>query len=65
MQAVSEESIAHDIAAINRIEAVPTILKAVAHATGMRFAAVARGRSAHRHRAPAAARRAEIRVFQA
>lgn len=42
MQAVSEESIAHDIAAINRIEAVPTILKAVAHATGMRFAAVAR-----------------------
>ena len=42
VQAVGEESIAHDIAAINRIEAVPTILKAVTHTTGMRFAAVAR-----------------------
>ena len=42
VQAASIESIAHDIAAINRIEAVPTILKAVTHTTGMRFAAVAR-----------------------
>ena len=42
VQAVSEESIARDIAAINRIEAVPTILKAITHTTGMRFAAVAR-----------------------
>ena len=42
VQPVSEESIARDIAAINRIEAVPTILKAVTHTTGMRFAAVAR-----------------------
>ena len=42
VQAVSEESIARDIAAINRIGAVPTILKAVSHTTGMRFAAVAR-----------------------
>lgn len=42
MQAVSEELIARDIAAINRIEAVPTILRAVTHTTGMRFAAVAR-----------------------
>lgn len=42
VQAVGEELIAHDIAAINRIEAVPTILRAVTHTTGMRFAAVAR-----------------------
>ena len=42
VQAISEESIARDIAAINRIEAVPTILKTVTHTTGMRFAAVAR-----------------------
>jgi signal transduction histidine kinase len=42
VQAVSEELIARDIAAINRIEAVPTILRAVTHTTGMRFAAVAR-----------------------
>ncbi|MGH8061004.1 MAG: GAF domain-containing sensor histidine kinase [Pseudoxanthomonas sp.] len=42
VQAASSESIAHDIAAINRIEAVPTILKTVTHVTGMRFAAVAR-----------------------
>lgn len=42
MQAVSEQLIARDIAAINRIEAVPTILRAVTHTTGMRFAAVAR-----------------------
>ncbi len=42
VQAISEESIARDIAAINRIEAVPTILRAVAHATGLRFAAVVR-----------------------
>ena len=42
MQGVGEESIASDIAAINRIEAVPTILEAVTYTTGMRFAAVAR-----------------------
>lgn len=42
VQAVSEESIARDVAAVSRIEAVPTILKAVVHTTGMRFAAVAR-----------------------
>ena len=47
VQAVSEESIARDIAAINRIEAVPTILKAVTHTTGMRFAAVARVTDSH------------------
>ena len=42
VQPANEESIARDIAAISRIEAVPMILKAVTHATGMRFAAVAR-----------------------
>lgn len=47
VQAISEESIARDIAAINRIEAVPTILKAVTHTTGMRFAAVARVTDSH------------------
>src|SRR5580698_7095351 len=31
-----------DIAAVNRIEAVPTILEVVCRITGMRFAAVAR-----------------------
>ena len=47
VQAVSEESIARDIAAINRIGAVPMILKAVTHTTGMRFAAVARVTDSH------------------
>jgi signal transduction histidine kinase len=42
VQVAGEDSIARDIAAINRIQAVPMILKAVTHTTGMRFAAVAR-----------------------
>ncbi len=37
-----EQAIARDVAAIGRIDAVPTILKAVANVTGMRFTAVAR-----------------------
>jgi len=36
------ESIAHDIAAVGRISAVPSILKIICENTGMRFAAVAR-----------------------
>ena len=47
VQPTGGESIAGDIAAINRIEAVPTILKAVTHVTGMRFAAVARVTESH------------------
>jgi signal transduction histidine kinase len=47
LQAVSEASVEHDIAAINRIEAVPMILKAVTHTTGMRFAAIARVTESH------------------
>lgn len=39
---IDEAAIACDIAAINRIDAVPGILKAVADITGMRFTAVAR-----------------------
>lgn len=38
----SPESIAHDVAAVARISAVPSILKIVCANTGMRFAAVAR-----------------------
>ena len=38
----SPESIAHDVAAVGRISAVPSILKIVCSNTGMRFAAVAR-----------------------
>lgn len=38
----SPESIAHDVAAVGRISAVPSILKIVCDNTGMRFAAVAR-----------------------
>ena len=37
-----EQSIARDVAAIGRIDAVPAILKAVANITGMRLTAVAR-----------------------
>lgn len=36
------ESIAHDVAAVGRISAVPSILRIVCDNTGMRFAAVAR-----------------------
>jgi signal transduction histidine kinase len=36
------ESIAHDVAAVGRISAVPSILKIICENTGMRFAAVAR-----------------------
>lgn len=38
----SPESIAHDVAAVARISAVPSILRIVCDNTGMRFAAVAR-----------------------
>ena len=38
----SAEEIARDIAAVGRIEAVPTLLKVLCDITGMRFAAVAR-----------------------
>lgn len=38
----SPEAIAHDVAAIARISAVPSLLKIVCDNTGMRFAAVAR-----------------------
>ena len=47
LQDASQASIEQDIAAINRIEAVPTILKAVTYTTGMRFAAVARVTESH------------------
>lgn len=38
----SPEEIAHDIAAVGQIQAVPTILEVLCKITGMRFAAVAR-----------------------
>jgi signal transduction histidine kinase len=42
LQAVSATTIAQDIAAISRIEAVPRLLKVICETTGMGFAAVAR-----------------------
>ena len=42
VQAVSATTIAQDIAAISRIEAVPRLLKVLCETTGMGFAAVAR-----------------------
>jgi signal transduction histidine kinase len=42
VQAVSATTIAQDIAAISRIEAVPRLLKVICETTGMGFAAVAR-----------------------
>ena len=42
VQAVSARTIAQDIAAINRIDAVPRLLKVICETTGMGFAAVAR-----------------------
>ena len=42
LQVQAEGSIAGDVAAIGRLQAVPRILEAVAHLTGLRFAAVAR-----------------------
>ncbi len=42
LEARGESSIAQDVAAIGRLQAVPRILEAVAHLTGQRFAAVAR-----------------------
>jgi signal transduction histidine kinase len=38
----SAEEIAHDVAAVIRLQAVPTLLEVLCEATGMRFAAVAR-----------------------
>jgi signal transduction histidine kinase len=38
----SAEQIAHDVAAVIRLQAVPTLLEVLCEATGMRFAAVAR-----------------------
>ena len=42
MDAVAERSIADDVRAVERIDAVPAILDVVCRATGLRFAAVAR-----------------------
>lgn len=42
LEASGQDSIADDVAAIARLQAVPRILEAVAHLTGLRFAAVAR-----------------------
>jgi signal transduction histidine kinase len=38
----SAEEIARDVAAVNRLQAVPTLLEVLCESTGMRFAAVAR-----------------------
>ena len=38
----SDEEIARDIAAVNKLQAVPTLLEVLCETTGMRFAAVAR-----------------------
>ena len=38
----SAEEIARDVAALNRLQAVPTLLEVLCESTGMRFAAVAR-----------------------
>ena len=38
----TEQEIAKDIAAVTRIEAVPTLLQVLCEITGMRFSAVAR-----------------------
>src|SRR5271155_3612561 len=38
----SAEEIARDIAAVNKLQAVPTLLEVLCETTGMRFAAVAR-----------------------
>jgi signal transduction histidine kinase len=38
----SDEEIARDVAAVNRLQAVPTLLEVLCESTGMRFAAVAR-----------------------
>lgn len=42
MNMTADPAIAADVAAVARIDAVPTILQAVAHTTGLRFVAVAR-----------------------
>ena len=42
MNKTLDPAIAADVAAIERIDAVPTILQAVSHTTGLRFVAVAR-----------------------
>jgi signal transduction histidine kinase len=38
----SDQEIARDVAAVNRLQAVPTLLEVLCESTGMRFAAVAR-----------------------
>jgi signal transduction histidine kinase len=38
----TEQEIARDVAAVNRLQAVPTLLEVLCESTGMRFAAVAR-----------------------